>query len=185
MDRHSVNRYSATQRALHWLVALLVLTLIPVAFWMADRGEAGLWDGLTGTLYASHKAVGFLVLWLVVWRVVLRFTRRAPAYPDSVSPTVQRLAHAVQRLIYLLLIAMTLLGWAGVTAFPARSIAGGISLPAMPWVPVDQALAKQLLEIHGWFAIALCIIIALHIAGALKYKLIDRDGVFEHMTSGR
>ena len=184
----STKRFSVTQRWLHWIVALLVLILLPVGFWMVDRAEADIWDGLTGTLYASHKAFGFLVLWLVAWRLILRVKNTAPDYPVSVSEPVRKLAKTTQWLVYALLVVIPLLGWAGVTAFGALNIFLGLSLPAMPGIPADKVLAKEIFAIHGWLAVALCVLLFLHIAGALKHRLVDRDGVFDHMslkTSGK
>jgi cytochrome b561 len=74
-----------------------------------------------------------------------------------------------------------LLGWAGVTAYPALITIGGYNLPAMPFVPVSEDLAKQLFNIHGWLALALGAVIIAHIAGSLKHLFIDRDGVFQRM----
>ena len=183
-SNNSTKRFSVTQRWLHWIVAMLVLILLPVGFWMVDRAEANIWDGLTGTLYASHKALGFLVLWLIVWRLILRATNTAPDYPPSVSESVRTLAKTTQWLVYALLLVIPLLGWAGVTAFGALNIFLGLSLPAMPGIEVDKEFAKELFAIHGWLAIALCVLLFLHIAGALKHRLVDRDGVFDHMSLG-
>lgn len=180
-----VDGYPSFWRFLHWLMAVLVMALLIVGFWMVDRSDANLWDGLTGNLYASHKAFGFLVLWLMVIRLVVRLTRGVPDYPPGMSDTIRKLAKSTHYLMYLLLFAVPLLGWAGVTAFPALVIAGGFHLPAMPGVPQDEALAKQLFSIHGTLAIALCVLIAVHLAGALKHLLIDKDGVFERMGFGK
>jgi cytochrome b561 len=179
------DRYPLVWRVLHWLIALMVLTLLVVGFWMVSRSEADLWDALTGNLYASHKAIGFSVLWLMVLRLVIRITRRPPEYPESVSSGIKKLAASTHHLMYLLLFAIPLLGWAGVTAYPALIVAGGVYLPAMPGIPEDQALAKQLFSIHGTLAIVLCVLIAIHIAGALKHLLINKDGVFERMGLGK
>lgn len=180
----STARFSVTQRWLHWIVALMVLILLPVGFWMVDRAQADIWDDLTGTLYASHKAFGFLVLWLVAWRLILRATNQAPGYPASVSEPIRRLAKTTQWLMYALLMCIALLGWAGVTAFGALNTLWGLHLPAMPGIAVDKELAKEIFAIHGWLAVALCVLLFLHIAGALKHRLVDRDGVFEHMSLG-
>lgn len=177
--------YSCTQRALHWGIALLVFILLPTGFWMTTRGEAGIWDGLTGTLYATHKSIGFAVLWLMFWRAALKLLGGKPPYPAHMPDGQKQLACVTQRGLYLLMFVVPLLGWAGVTAFPALNIFAGLHLPAMPLIEQSQDLAKQILGIHGWLAIALCVLIAMHIAGALKHKWIDRDGVFERMSSGK
>lgn len=175
-------KYPLIWRLLHWVIAIMVLAMLPIGFWMADRGEAGLWGALTGTLYASHKTVGFLVLWLMVVRLVFRLTITPPSYPPQMPAFIRRLAHSTHHLMYILLFAIALLGWAGVTAFPALSIAGGWSLPGMPFIPESRTLSKLLFTIHGWLAIVLSILVVVHIAGALKHKFIDKDGVFDRMS---
>jgi cytochrome b561 len=175
-------KYPLIWRLLHWVIAIMVLAMLPIGFWMADRGEAGLWGALTGTLYASHKTVGFLVLWLMVVRLVFRLTITPPSYPPQMPAFIRRLAHSTHHLMYVLLFAIALLGWAGVTAFPALSIAGGWSLPSMPFIPESRTLSKLLFTIHGWLAIVLSILVVVHIAGALKHKFIDKDGVFDRMS---
>ncbi len=175
-------KYPLIWRLLHWVIAIMVLAMLPIGFWMAYRGEAGLWGALTGTLYASHKTVGFLVLWLMVVRLVFRLTITPPSYPPQMPAFIRRLAHSTHHLMYVLLFAIALLGWAGVTAFPALSIAGGWSLPGMPFIPESRTLSKLLFTIHGWLAIVLSILVVVHIAGALKHKFIDKDGVFDRMS---
>ena len=175
-------KYPLIWRLLHWVIAIMVLAMLPIGFWMADRGEAGLWGALTGTLYASHKTVGFLVLWLMVVRLVFRLTITPPSYPPQMPAFIRRLAHSTHHLMYVLLFAIALLGWAGVTAFPALSIAGGWSLPSMPFIPESRTLSKLLFTIHGWLAIVLSILVVVHIAGALKHRFIDKDGVFDRMS---
>jgi len=179
------DRYPFFWRVLHWLIAIPVLALLVIGFWMVTRSEADLWDALTGNLYASHKAIGFSVLWLMVLRLIIRITHRTPAYPPSMPKGIIKLAKSTHHLMYLLLLAIPLLGWAGVTAYPALIVAGDIYLPAMPGIPEDQALAKRLFSIHGTLAIVLCVLIAIHLAGALKHLLIDKDGVFGRMGFGK
>jgi cytochrome b561 len=176
--------FSETQRWLHWTVAALVFLMLPIGFWMASRGAAGIWDSLTGAMYAWHKAIGFLVLWLVLWRLALRAIRPAPSYPSSVALSVQRLAKTVQWLMYLLLLTIALTGWAGVSAFPALSTVFGLDLPSMPGVSPDRELSKQIFTIHYWAALGFCFLLALHLIGALKHRFIDRDGVFDHISLG-
>jgi cytochrome b561 len=83
--------------------------------------------------------------------------------------------------LYLLLLVVPLLGWAAVTAFPALITLNGFHLPAMPGIPQDQALAKQLFEIHGNLALVLAVLALAHIAAGLHHLLIKKDGVFQRM----
>lgn len=179
------SNYSFTWRVLHWLIALLVMILIPVGLWMTSRGEANIWDDLANLLYAWHKAIGFTVLCLMVLRLAIRLRTGHPPYPASMSHLLVLAANTVHRLMYVLLLVVPLLGWAGVTAFPALITLGGYHLPAFPFVAPNETLAKQLFEIHGTLALILAALIIGHIGAAFMHLLIKRDGIFQRMWFGK
>jgi cytochrome b561 len=174
-----IRKYPVVWRIVHWLMALLVLTLIPVGIWMTARGEANIWGELTNALYSSHKAIGFAVLLLMIVRIAFKLTLRTPDYPADMPEFLQRAAKGLHHLLYVLLVLTPLFGWAGVTAYPALITWGG-DLPAMPLVPVDQGLAERLFAIHGTLALVLGVLIAGHIAAALRHML-RKDGIFRRM----
>jgi cytochrome b561 len=173
--------YPAAWRALHWITALAVATLLAAGLWMTARGGAGIWDGLTNTLYAWHKAIGICVLLLTALRVAIRLRLGVPPYPQTLSPTRRRLAVGLNHVLYALLVAVPLFGWAGVTAYPALVTIGGVDLPAMPLVPRDNALAELLVQIHGALALLLVAHAAGHAAMGLHHLFAARDGVFQRM----
>lgn len=177
----NVNKYPITWRALHWMMALMILTLIPIGLWMASRAEANLWGELTDTLYAWHKAIGFTVLILMIVRIVVKIRAKTPPYPDDMPRNLQVAAKGLHHLMYVLLVVTPLTGWAGVTAFPALITLGGYDLPAMPLIPQNGDLAAQLFEIHGALAITLSVLISGHIAAAFRH-MIRKDGIFRRMV---
>ena len=133
------------------------------------------------TLYSWHKLIGFHILLITGLRILIKLRATRPAYPGSVSEGQIQLAKSVQGALYLLLVLVPLFGWAGVTAFPALITVGGYHLPAMPGIPKDQALAKQIFEIHGYLALALIAVALAHIAAGLSHLWLKKDGVFERM----
>lgn len=173
--------YSGMMRLIHWLTAALLIASLVLGFWMTNRSAANLWDALTNTLYSWHKLIGFLILLITALRILTKFRTIRPAYPNSVSQGQIQLAQTVQAALYLLLVLIPLFGWAGVTAFPALITVGGYYLPAMPGIPKDQALAKQLFEVHGYLALALIVVAIAHIAAGLHHLCFKKDGVFERM----
>jgi len=173
--------YSIIARALHWITAVCIIALISLGVWMTERAAANLWDALTNTLYGWHKLIGFLVLLLTAVRIVVKLRSSRPPYPASVPPAAFKLAAAMHGALYLLLLVVPLLGWAAVTAYPALITLGGFHLPAMPGIPKDQALAKQLFEIHGNLALVLAVLALGHIAAGLHHLFVKKDGVFQRM----
>jgi cytochrome b561 len=178
-------RYALSRRLLHWLIALLVLGLLPIGLWMTSRSQADIWDALTDQLFGVHKAIGFTVLWLMVLRAFLRLRSGQPPYPLSMPKRLAYAASTLHMLLYILLLAVPLLGWAGVTAYPALITLAGYNLPAMPFVPQNADLSKQLFAIHGTLALVLGVLILGHIGAALKHLLINRDGIFQRMWFGK
>lgn len=174
-----VKPYSWPARAMHWLVALLVVALFVTGKIMTERGEAGLWDATTNTLYSSHKLIGFILLWVVVLRLAYRLIAGAPPLPASIAPWQVVMSHAVHWALYGLLLVMPILGWIGVSMFGARDIFGLFYLPEI--AAVDQETSKVVLGVHGTIAFVVVVLVGVHVAAALYHALILRDGVFQRM----
>jgi len=173
--------YSLKIRIIHWLTALLMITLFTLGFWMTNRSAANLWDELTNTLYAWHKLIGFLVLLITGLRILIKLNSKRPPYPVGLALWQIQIAHAVQTSMYLLLLLIPLFGWAGVTAYPALITVGGFNLPGLPGIPKDQILAKQLFEIHSYLVITLISITLIHVIAGLSHLGVKKDGVFERI----
>lgn len=181
----TTSRYPMKMRILHWVIAAFVIILIPIGVWMVFRGAANIWDELTHTLYSWHKAIGFSVLWLMIIRILIKLRQPALPYTNNIPPITLLAARTVHVLMYVLLISVPLLGWAGITAYPALDTIGGYNLPAFPFIEKSEAFAKQLFNIHGLLGLTLGVLALGHIAAALKHLLINRDNVFKRMWFGK
>jgi cytochrome b561 len=170
--------YKPAARHMHWLTAFLVLLLIPVGFFMGDMPQA-----LKGTFYSTHKLIGVIVLALVIGRLLYRFRNAAPKPEASLKPLEVIVSSTVHWALYVLLLAVPLLGWLGVSAFGAVNIYGLFNLPAL--IGPDKELAKTLLFFHGWLAIGISILIGLHIIAALQHHFIRKDNVLRRMWPGK
>lgn len=175
-----IQKYPAGWRVLHWIMALMVLITLPIGLWMASRAEADIWGELTNNLYSWHKAIGFSLLLLMILRIGMKVVLKSPPYPESMPRKLQLAARSVHHLLYVLLVLTPLFGWAGITAFPALVTLGGYHLPGMPFVPEDRELSERLFAIHGTLAITLGVLIAGHIAAAMRH-MVNKDGIFRRM----
>ncbi|MHB2267361.1 cytochrome b [Aliihoeflea sp. PC F10.4] len=168
--------YDRITRILHWLMAILVLAMIPAGLVMADTENRALQD----TLFIFHKNTGALLLILLVIRVAWRATHPAPPLPGSM-PRAQKAAAKISHFaLYFLLIVMAVSGYVRVRAggFPIEML-DAMSVPS--FVPRDEALAETAKSIHATAKFTLMFFIVLHVAAATWHGLIRRDGVFSRM----
>lgn len=178
--RGSVEIYSLPARVFHWATVALVFIQVPLGLTMAFRGRwLEIWDSVTNSLYSTHKLLGMTILVVAAARLIYRLAHGAPADEPTLEPwqkIVSRLNHWG---LYALLIIVPLLGWLGVSYYPALDIFGLFSLPGL--VSPDEATAARVFLWHLAGAIALALLIGLHVAAALYHYLIRKDGVLGRM----
>lgn len=177
-------RYHPLAVALHWVLGLGLVALLAVGLYM----ESLPFSPQRLKLYNWHKWLGVVVLAGSVWRLGWRLWKRPPPLPVAVEqamPAWQRVAHhATHQGLYLLFFAVPLLGWAYSSAAGFPIVLFGV-WPLPDFVPVSPELAESIKPWHGWAAYALAALVVLHVAGALKHAIVDRDGLLSRMTLGR
>jgi cytochrome b561 len=172
--------YSATARFFHWLIALLIAVMAVTGFAMVYRGkDLNIWDSLTNNLYSTHKALGLVILALVILRLFYRLVVGRPADEATITPFQRMASHTVHWSLYVLLIAIPIGGWLGVSLFPALDVFGLFQIPAL--TSPNKALSEQVLWVHGLAAYILLSLIAIHVAAALYHHIIRGDGVLTRM----
>lgn len=175
-DARDNGRYDGVARSLHWLTVLLVVVQFAIAWTMPDihRGTAPL------GLIAWHLSIGTAILAVIVFRAGWRLTHREPPPPPSLAPALQVISRVTHVTLYGLLIALPLLGWANASARGwALKLFGVIPLPpiAAQGSPVGQSLG----DVHQTVAIALLVVVGLHVLGALYHLIIVRDRTVQRM----
>jgi len=173
------HHFSAAARLLHWLMAVLIVTMLFVGVGMVSTVSR-----LHDTLLALHRPLGVALLVLVVIRLAVRLTRGTPPLPDDMPRWQHAAAKASHYVLYAMMFAMPLIGWSMLSAggYPVV-LAPGVQLP--PIAPHDVALYAWLRAAHTWVGLALYATILLHLSAALFHALIRRDGVFASMTRGQ
>ena len=171
MNQH----FPLTSRILHWTMAVLILAMLFIGVAMVSS----LSD--YHQLVSIHKPIGILILVLAALRLVNRLIFPPPPLPSGMPVPLRVAAAASHWLLYALMFAQPLVGWAMLSAagYPIALI-GAFHLP--PIVPHDMALYAFLRPLHSVLAFALFATFLLHLAAALTHALIFRDGVFKSMT---
>jgi cytochrome b561 len=170
--------FAPLARLLHWLMAVLLLAMLFIGAGMvASVSERHEW------LLHLHKPLGIALLALVVIRLLVRFSTRQPPLPAELPPVQVLAAKASHWLLYALMLAMPLLGWAMISAAgDPVMLSSSLQLPTI--VPANAQLFAFLRKAHGYLAYLLFLTVLVHLAAALFHGLIRRDGVLQSMLRG-
>ena len=170
------DHYPATSKLLHWLVALCVLATAPVAITMTRIAEGPTRD----MLYNFHKSLGVTILVLMILRLINRLAVGAPIPDPGIEPWQKAVSSFVHTTLYVLLLAMPVVGYVANSAFGATTPFFGLfELP--PIVAKDEALATQLFVVHRWVGWIVILLVFTHIGAALYHYFIRRDDVLKRM----
>lgn len=168
-------RYGAVAQALHWSIAFLMLLLVLSGY---------LFDFLPrATVMPLHKATGLLVLGLTVIRLLWWWAADSRRPGDEMLGWEKIPARLVKWALLFLGLALPLSGWAmSSAAGRPTSFYGIVDVPFL--IGPDRALAGTFHGLHGMLAMALVVVAALHVAGALRHGIILKDGVLLRMMPG-
>ncbi|MGP9789195.1 cytochrome b [Roseinatronobacter sp. NSM] len=166
-------RYAPMTRTLHWVVAVMVIAMLPVGAIMVSDGLA---RPTQDVLFILHKNGGVVILALVIMRLAWRARNPAPPMPAGISPLQAGAARAAHWALYALLLVMAISGYIRVRAggFPIEML-DALGLPTV--IPRSDALAQTAKTIHANARFALAGLILVHIGAAMMH-LMRRDGVF-------
>ncbi|WP_423391216.1 cytochrome b [Burkholderia sp. LMG 21824] len=163
-------------RVLHWAMAAMIIAMLFIGVGMvASVSERH------ALLVSIHKPLGIAVLVLVCVRIVVRVLSKPPALPEDLPWWQKVAAHGSHLVLYALMLAMPLIGWAMLSAggYPV-TLGGGVQLPAI--VAADPVTFAWLRVAHRVLAYLFFATFLAHFAAALYHGLIRRDGVVRAMV---
>lgn len=173
------DNYTAVAKALHWLIALMIIVQIPAGIVMHNMA----FSDTKFLMYQMHKSFGLVVLALSLFRLYWRLTHKPPALPSTMN-NFERLGAQFSHLaFYFLIIGIPLTGWLMVSASTTgidTKLFFVIPIPHWP-VPVSEANEDFLALSHEVLAKGTIGLLALHIAAALKHHFKDQDDVLTRM----
>ena len=179
-------RYHAGAIILHWLIAVLLLSNIGIAWYFNTlHGDVKI------PPVQLHKSIGITILILSVVRLGWRLAYPPPRAPAYFRGWQKRLSEVVHVGLYVVMIGMPLSGWIFSSASPLIRVYPITLFNIVPWpaigpltdLPHDQMKAVHgvFTGVHEWLAKGAYGLIVLHVAGALKHQFIDRDGMAGRM----
>lgn len=178
--------YTAVAITLHWLIAVMLISLILFGWWMEDQRETiGSYEDFLAVKSAFnwHKTGGILVLILSLARLGWRFMHPVPPLPDGMKNWERIAARISHFTFYALMIGLPIGGYVAASAYGAEQpilLFDAIALPKLP-VPQTEEFQAFSGSMHGAGSWVLIGLIGLHIAAAMKHEFVDNDGVLARM----
>ena len=167
------NRYVHAAIAIHWISAALIISQLIIGLKFADMAKGP----ARGDLFMWHKTIGVVILLFAIARLIVRLKNPPPPLPADL-PTWQRAAATwSHRFLYFLMVALPITGLPLVADRAVNGMTmllGGIPFPAINLGPVGEAH-----ELLAWGMIGL---LGLHIAAALKHRIMDGPIVARRMS---
>ncbi len=177
---HYDAHYTGTAKALHWLMALLLLGLLALGFIMSDMPLSP----QKLQMVSWHKWAGVTAFVLVLVRISWRIAHHPPPLPWQMGKLQQMGAHLGHLALYALMIALPISGWLMSSAKGVQTVWFGV-LPIPDLLAKDKALGDVLKEVHESLSWTLILLLVVHVAAALKHHLIDKDDILTRMLPSR
>lgn len=170
------DQYGLIAKMFHWLIAVMIIALIPIGLFMSGMENSP----LKFQVFAMHKSFGLLVFFLGLGRIVWRMVSPPPDHLENHQHWEVTLAAAAHFWLYVCIIGMPLSGWLMSSAgeFPVPFF--GLQMPHL--VGKDESLMALFGQTHEILAYTLLFVLGLHVAGALKHHVIDKDETLQRMA---
>lgn len=172
---NKITAFPTSAKFMHWLSALLIISMLFLGVSMIQ--SLATWQH---TALQLHKSVGALVLVLVLIRLINRLLIQMPPLPTDLNWAQRFAAKASHIVLYVLMLAIPLSGWAmqsaaGLTVSPF----GLFNLPTLINENVQYYAIFR--ELHGILTWTLFAVIVLHVSAALHHGLVRKDSVLSSM----
>jgi cytochrome b561 len=168
-------KFAIQSRILHWVMAVMILSMLFIGITMV----ASL--GNYHRLLAIHRPLGIAILILAIIRIINRKLTTLPPFLPTMSARGRRSIMATEKLLYTLMIAMPLIGWAMLSAghYPIVMF-GSVHLP--PILPASPKLYAFLRASHTVLAYLLFLTFLWHLGTVLFHTMVIRDGLLNRMA---
>lgn len=183
---NTADQYGSVSKTFHWLTALLIIALIPLGV-IANELPYETSEQLArkAWLFSLHKTLGVAVFFVALARIGWSLTQLKPGllHPDRKIESFA--AETVHWLLYGSLVLVPLSGWihhAAATGFAPIWWPFGQNLPL---VPKSESVAAVFAGAHWVLTKVLAASLLLHVAGALKHHIIDKDITLRRMWFGK
>lgn len=174
----AVARYDRGAILLHWAIAFLIAAAFLLGLTVDDFPKA-----YKDAVVNTHSLLGLGILLLTLIRIGWRLGHPPPPAPKSMSAPMELFSKLAHVLLYILMLAVPLIGLPTLFYRGQGLEFGLFQLPT--FLPRTPEIFRPLTELHEIGAYALVGLAAGHIAAALYHQWVLRDALIARMLPGR
>ena len=169
-----VAKYDNVAVLLHWIVALLVISVggIGLAFGYGPRAMRPFWLNL-------HGVIGLVMFAAIILRVLWRVWHQPPALPEGTGRLVEIASTYFHFFMYALMLAIPALGLISFIGH-ARIFNFGL-FRIVPGVAANRVIYHPTQDLHVWLAYGLMAAFVIHVIAVLWHQFIQRDDLVSRM----
>ncbi len=177
--KNESNRYGKVSRMLHWTIAILFISLIPMGIFASMIPED---TEYRNAYYVVHKTIGVTVFLLVIVRLIWNRLSRRPSLDSALTSREEKLAHRAHNTLYFMMLAIPITGFM-MTSYH------GYETYFFFWEMQPLWEQSEIYQVWGGFhkyllPYLIYIVLGAHILGALKHQFIDKHAnAFKRMVS--
>ena len=183
---NTAQSYGGVAKTFHWLTALLILTLIPLGWYAHELPyETDAQLAQKAWLFSLHKTLGVTAFFVALARILWAIAQPKPGLLNADKKLESFAAELVHWLLYGSLVIVPLSGWMSHAAAAGFAPIWWPFGQGLPLVPKSVTVEHFFSAVHGVATKVLIASLLLHVAGALKHHVIDRDATLRRMLPGR
>ena len=177
MLRNTPDRYGVLTKALHWLIALGIIGMIWLGWWMVGLSYYDSWYNRGLEL---HRAIGMVLLGLAALFGGWKLLSPSPALQSELEPWEKRGAKVAHMILLLAMFAIPVTGYViSTSAGQGFSIFELFEFPAL--MTTSEGARDIAIAAHYYIAYGLIAVIAVHAGAALKHQFVDKHGTLKRM----
>jgi cytochrome b561 len=173
-------KYSSIAILLHWIMAILLITLFCLGWYMVDLPKG---SDERSWFFALHKSIGLTMAFLALIRLTWRTTHAPPPLPETISQFKQQLAGLTHWLLYAAMILQPLSGYISSSFSGYKTKIWGLPLPHWGWK--SSVLNEIFTDIHVASSVALLCLIVLHLCGVIVHVSAGEMNILRRMIPGK
>lgn len=164
-------KFSKGTVVIHWLTAILILTLFPLGKYMSGLDPAEKMG-----LIKIHAILGIVIFLLTIFRTWLFFKAPRPVDLKTGSKFNDKLAVWIHNIFYFVLFAISISGI-------ATMILGGYgdALSSGNATLIKDSLEIAPLKGHGLLAFIMMVLLVLHVVGFIKHLILTKENTLKRI----